>query len=639
METSDRTLLERFIVQHDEVAFRALVGRHLDLVHAVAKRVTASEDHARDVAQATFVRLAQRAALVPRDVSLTAWLHRTCRSLAIDLVRAEMRRKQRESIAISHGAMNDSSDIDWRRLAPVIDELVDALSAADRELVLAKYYRNESHASIASRLGLTEVNARQRAARALEKLRVLLGRRGIATSAAALATVLPAHAIIPAPASLALAVSSAASGVIPAAPQALSIHLAMTASQKSAVVAASVVFLASLGYAIRPETPAAAAILTSGTATASRETNVSSRSRIIRPLPASAEGRLERLREILSLTSSTQRTREMLDFIDQLPASAFGETADFLHSWDGTSAWTECALLVASWAKVDPLKAADWAKAYPEKTYQDTVLSCWGEYDPDRAMDWIKRNYPGRIGIDAQVRAPWLSVILGLASRDLGAAVKAFDAIASEQARADIMYHFASRLSHSRPGALDDLLEKVKGGSARSRVVELRLPSLIESDPRHAWEMLQADEEAGTKFNVKYHFQMWRDRDAAASEAAISLVPEGELREEAVRGFCFGAVNADPEKTFALLWQHPGAADDETIAKMAQDCAIEHVGFGLEQALKIKDEILRNEVLAGRLTWWTSINKEDADRWMDTHQIPATLRERAKAGAYDPFAR
>lgn len=638
METTDRTLLESFIVQHDEAAFRVLVGRHLDLVHAVAKRVTASEDHARDVAQATFIRLAQRAALVPRDVSLTAWLHRTCRSLAIDLVRAEVRRKQRESVAISHGAMNASSDIDWSRLAPVIDELVDSLSAADRELVLAKYFRNESHASIAARLGLTEINARQRASRALEKLRVMLGKRGIATTAAALATVLPAHAITPAPASLALAVGSAASGVIPAAPQALSIHLAMTASQKSAIVASSVIFLASLGYAFRPETPVAAVVASSGIAAASPESPASSRTRIIRPLPASAGERLERLREILALTSSTQRTREMLDFIDQLPAPAFKETADYLHSLDGANASGGCFLLVASWAKVDPLKAADWAKAYPKKSYQDTVLSCWGENDPDGAMDWVARNYPGNIGIDEQVRAPWTSVVLGLASRDLDAAVKAFEAIASEKERADIMYYLAALLRNRRPGALDDLLGKVKSGPSRSRLVELRLPSLIRSDPRRAWEMLQADEGARKRFSVQEHFMMQRFENATAAEAAISLVPEGELREEAVRGYCFGAVNGDPRKTFALLWRYPDAADDETVAKMAQECAIEEVGFGLEQALKIKDETLRNEVLTGRLTWWTSMRKADAERWMDAHQISAAIREKANSGTYDPFA-
>jgi hypothetical protein len=328
----------------------------------------------------------------------------------------------------------------------------------------------------------------------------------------------------------------------------------------------------------------------------------------------------------------------MLDFIDQLPVSAFQETADYLHAWNRTSAWDECSMLLASWAKVDPLKAVNWAKTHPEKDYQGTVLTCWGENDPDRALDWVKGNYPGDIGSDLKAREAWMSVAFGLASRDLGAAVEALDSIADEKVRTNLLFRLASRLSYSRPGALDDLLEKLKPGPGRSRVVELRLPDLIKSDPRRAWEMLQADEEAAKAFNVKYHFQMWCGGDAAAAQAALASVPEGKLRNEAVRGVCLRTTNAEPEKSFALLWQHPEAADDETIAKMSQDCSIEHVGFGLEQALKIRNETLRNEVLAGRLAWWTSMNEKDAEQWMNDHQIPAGIREKAKAGAYNPFA-
>uniref|UniRef100_UPI001865C88E RNA polymerase sigma factor n=1 Tax=Luteolibacter marinus TaxID=2776705 RepID=UPI001865C88E len=205
----DRRLLDRYLADRDEAAFRELVDRHLDLVHSVASRVTANRELARDISQATFVRLAERAATVPRGLSLTAWLHRTSRSLAIDLVRAEERRKHRERASLQNEAMTTSPDPGWEQLAPLVDELVDNLPAADRELVLAKYYRNEPHARIAAQLGCSEANARKRASRALEKLRAQLVRRGIPTSAAALAVLLPAHAVTPAPAALAGAVAAA----------------------------------------------------------------------------------------------------------------------------------------------------------------------------------------------------------------------------------------------------------------------------------------------------------------------------------------------------------------------------------------------------------------------------------------------
>jgi RNA polymerase sigma factor (sigma-70 family) len=239
----DRSLLDRYLATRDERAFRVLVGRHLDLVHAVARRVTGNDELARDAAQAAFVKLARDAAKVPRSLSLAAWLHRTTRCAAVDLVRTEDRRRKRERLAHHEMAMNAAPEPEWERLAPVIDEAVDSLPAADRELVLAKYYGNESFATIASRLGWTEANARKRASRSLDKLRRVLARRGLGTTAAALATALPAHAVSPAPASLVGSVWIAAAETAPAS--SLGFSLAMTTAQKSTAAAAALALIAS----------------------------------------------------------------------------------------------------------------------------------------------------------------------------------------------------------------------------------------------------------------------------------------------------------------------------------------------------------------------------------------------------------
>ncbi|MEK7954179.1 RNA polymerase sigma factor [Luteolibacter soli] len=239
----DRSLLDRYLATRDESAFRELVSRHLDLVHTVARRVTGNDELARDAAQATFVKLARDAAKVPPTISLVAWLHRTSRCAAVDLVRSEDRRRKREQLAHQHMPMNATPEPEWERLAPVIDEAVDSLPAADRELVLAKYYGNETFAGIATRFGWTEANARKRASRSLEKLRHLLGKRDLTTTAVALATALPLHSVSPAPSSLTGAVLAAASKTAPA--QTLGFNIAMTTAQKSAAAAAVVALLAS----------------------------------------------------------------------------------------------------------------------------------------------------------------------------------------------------------------------------------------------------------------------------------------------------------------------------------------------------------------------------------------------------------
>lgn len=628
MEAADRTLLDRFIAGNDETAFRTLVGRHLDLVHAVARRVTGSDDHARDVSQATFIRLAQRAALVPADVSLPAWLHRTTRSLAVDLVRRETRRKKREAGMPPHDSMDSPPEPAWSALAPVVDELVDALPAADRELVLARYYRNEPHAVIAARLGVTEPLARKRASRALEKLRALLGRRGIATSSAALATLLPAHATPPASSSVALAVNSAVQGIVPAVPQAFSVHLAMTALQKSAVAAAAVVFLSSLGYAVRSSSPAALSSPSKTVSEPGDTTADASRTRPRRSTPATAAERLERLRQIIAITNPVERTRGFLDFMDVLAPDQYLETTGHLNELGVGESSNEFSLLLSGWTKADPHAAATWSRKNSREGFSHDVLITWGESDSEAAIDWVIRQFPTATGHDGRARQPLVVTLAGMAARDPKAAVKALAVIPDGNDRSEALRELASHMAGMQPDAIEILLAAAEEGPARSALVAWSLDSIVRSGrPERALELLLADEEAQKQLSVQSFFRMWQREDPAGAATHIEKLPEGSIRNEAVTGLCLESTNADPPKAFTLLRRYPGAATDVVVAQMAEECSIEHVALAVEQVLQMEDETLRNEVLTRRLGWWLQRHESAARKWLESHEIPAVVKE------------
>jgi hypothetical protein len=82
------------------------------------------------------------------------------------------------------------------------------LKDADREAILLRYFENRQFAEIGGKFGLNENAARMRVERALEKLRAVFLRRGVAATTA-LASVISANAVQIAPAGLAATLTSA----------------------------------------------------------------------------------------------------------------------------------------------------------------------------------------------------------------------------------------------------------------------------------------------------------------------------------------------------------------------------------------------------------------------------------------------
>jgi len=211
----DAELLRCYAEEGDEGAFAAWVRANLPLVYGAALRRLGGDAHgAADVAQLVFVAAARDAARLARHASVTGWLYAATRNAAINLMRDDMRRKQRERTA-EELARADGGDgaAEWARLKPVLDAAMDELGAADREAVLLRYFEGRAFAEVGQRLQVSENAARMRVERATEKLQARLVRRGVTSTAAALGLVLAQQAgaaTTAVPAGLAGSVTSAA---------------------------------------------------------------------------------------------------------------------------------------------------------------------------------------------------------------------------------------------------------------------------------------------------------------------------------------------------------------------------------------------------------------------------------------------
>jgi RNA polymerase sigma factor (sigma-70 family) len=207
--TDPRTLLAEYVTKGSEPAFRELVAGYINLVHATAVRLVDGDTHrAEDVVQTVFSDLARLAGTLSPEVMLGGWLHRRTCHVAASVMRSERRRQNREREAMN--TPQDSPEAGFEQLAPALDEAINQLGAEDRAAITLRFFEGRDLRSVGAALGSNEDAAQKRVARALEKLRGLLVRRGVTASGAALAAVLSAQALTAAPAGLAATVSATA---------------------------------------------------------------------------------------------------------------------------------------------------------------------------------------------------------------------------------------------------------------------------------------------------------------------------------------------------------------------------------------------------------------------------------------------
>jgi RNA polymerase sigma factor (sigma-70 family) len=199
---SDRQLLERFIAPRDraaEVAFAALVARHGPMVLRVCRQLLGDRHHAEDAFQAVFLVFAQKARSIRDPDLLGNWLYgvalRTARC-----ARFRMDRRRHLERGSGNGDRGVSSieptappadrDAIIREQVEAVHDEIARLPRSFRLPIILCYLEGLTVHEAAYRLRWPHGTVRSRLARAKDKLRRGLTRRGIVVPAIALSAVL-----------------------------------------------------------------------------------------------------------------------------------------------------------------------------------------------------------------------------------------------------------------------------------------------------------------------------------------------------------------------------------------------------------------------------------------------------------------
>lgn len=202
--------LRQFATRNSEEAFRAVVEKHVDFVYSVALRQLGDTHAAEEVAQTVFIDLARKAAALPAETVLSGWLFRAARFTAAKIVRSELRRqrREREAAQMEPTVHENKMESPWEQMEPLLNEALAELSEKDRSAVLLRFFEKKPLKDVGARLGLNEDAAKKRVTRAIEKLRIIFQRRGIALSSGILSAALSAQTTQAAPAGLAATIAT-----------------------------------------------------------------------------------------------------------------------------------------------------------------------------------------------------------------------------------------------------------------------------------------------------------------------------------------------------------------------------------------------------------------------------------------------
>jgi RNA polymerase sigma factor (sigma-70 family) len=199
---SDGQLLERFVTSRDQAAFEVLVWRHGAMVLGLCRRMLRHEQDAEDAFQATFLALVRKAPGISKRHALASWLYKVAYRVALE-ARARVRPNAVPALdRLPAPAQDNGEGLVWRDLRPVLDEEVNRLPEKYRSAFVLCYLEGKTNEEAARQLGCPKGTVLSRLARARERLRGRLIRRGLGVAGGLLTAGLTDQALASLPARL-----------------------------------------------------------------------------------------------------------------------------------------------------------------------------------------------------------------------------------------------------------------------------------------------------------------------------------------------------------------------------------------------------------------------------------------------------
>lgn len=183
LQDDDKTLVQRFVDDHDEFAFEVLVKKYQRMVYFLALKMVGNHHDADEVAQKTFLSAYKNLARFEGRSSLKTWIFRIAMNYSKNLLRDRGRREGEEvteRTAIAHSSVEDEIETHQRRL--IVRKAMENLPPRQREVLQMRAFGDMTFAEIASSIGISISAAKVNYHYAVKSLKGMLTETGESTA-------------------------------------------------------------------------------------------------------------------------------------------------------------------------------------------------------------------------------------------------------------------------------------------------------------------------------------------------------------------------------------------------------------------------------------------------------------------------
>ena len=170
-DMSDEQLVNAFL-KGDIGSFGLLCDKYYNPMLAVAYSVLGDHHLSEDAVQEAFARAFCKLNKLRNKEKFGCWLSRICKNAAKDIVKFKSRYR-------TGGQWHPTSEEDRAQVSyEKVHRAISSLSAADKELIILRYYNEMSHKQMSSVTGFSKAAVNNRLSRARKKLANILQQDG-----------------------------------------------------------------------------------------------------------------------------------------------------------------------------------------------------------------------------------------------------------------------------------------------------------------------------------------------------------------------------------------------------------------------------------------------------------------------------